>query len=514
MRAAIYARVSSSGQRDKHTIEGQLRVLPAFVASQGWELAGTHLDDGLSARTGKLEARDGFAKLLHDAHAKKFDILVVVDVDRLTRTDDMIERAQILGQFQRLGIEIATPAGGRLDLRTFLGEFYVTMQAMFGAEENRKRLQRTKEGKLSGMLRNRKPQGPTPYGLLYHRETGEWSIDAIRGPILREIFERVAGGESARAIAVDFNARGIPAPRDLWERGRVHHLVRSKHAIGEWTADRRRGLVIRVPAIVDVDLWRRANKALTENRVRPLMQHTKHIYLLERAATCGTCGSSMVIRSAKPDTGAVARYLCIRRRQRLHDGLRCDAPTLAVTEADERVWEQVRTALDDPFLVERLVESRTGRTADRQTFRDDAAGYRKQLAKLEAREAAIVRRFGRGLVSEKVFDQELAALASEKQMLDRQIEFADAAGASAAAAAAELETMESMVEDLRRIARTANQAERQVLVRRLVEPGTVVFKGTYIEFVLRIRRGKVGVCEQPSSTWMPHVDALRIRLVA
>lgn len=30
MRAALYARVSSAGQRDRHTIESQLRDLPAL----------------------------------------------------------------------------------------------------------------------------------------------------------------------------------------------------------------------------------------------------------------------------------------------------------------------------------------------------------------------------------------------------------------------------------------------------------------------------------------------------
>jgi DNA invertase Pin-like site-specific DNA recombinase len=73
LRAAIYARVSSQAQRDKHTIENQLRLLPAFVASQGWTLAGTYVDDGRSAKAGQLDARDGFAALLRDAELRRFD---------------------------------------------------------------------------------------------------------------------------------------------------------------------------------------------------------------------------------------------------------------------------------------------------------------------------------------------------------------------------------------------------------------------------------------------------------
>jgi DNA invertase Pin-like site-specific DNA recombinase len=57
-RAAIYARVSSAAQRDRDTIAAQLRDLPAFVAAQGWTLAGTYVDDG--TRT-QLRA-DGLAR--------------------------------------------------------------------------------------------------------------------------------------------------------------------------------------------------------------------------------------------------------------------------------------------------------------------------------------------------------------------------------------------------------------------------------------------------------------------
>lgn len=57
MRAALYARVSSAGQRDRHTIESQLRDLPAFATARGWTVVGVYTDDGKSAAAGKLAAR-------------------------------------------------------------------------------------------------------------------------------------------------------------------------------------------------------------------------------------------------------------------------------------------------------------------------------------------------------------------------------------------------------------------------------------------------------------------------
>lgn len=76
MRAAIYARVSSATQRDRHTIESQLRDAPAYATAQGWTVAATYIDDGRSAKAGRLEARDGYARMIRDAKAGAFEVVV------------------------------------------------------------------------------------------------------------------------------------------------------------------------------------------------------------------------------------------------------------------------------------------------------------------------------------------------------------------------------------------------------------------------------------------------------
>ncbi len=137
LRAAIYARVSSAAQRDSHTIDGQLLVLREFVRRNGWTLVETYVDDGRSAKTGKLEARDGFARLVRDAAAGLFDVVVIVDVDRFTRTDSIEERARILdGPFQVAGVRIVTPSGGEIDLRTMFGQLDATLRSLYAADEN------------------------------------------------------------------------------------------------------------------------------------------------------------------------------------------------------------------------------------------------------------------------------------------------------------------------------------------------------------------------------------------
>ena len=252
MRAAIYARVSSVAQREAGTIESQLAVLRPFVASRGWTLVDTYRDDGRSAKTGQLDKRDGFARCVRDAEAGLYDVLVIFDVDRLTRTDDIAERAAVLGPFQRAGVRIVSPSS-EIDLRTMFGQLDATLRSLYAAEENRKRADRVKAGKARALAEGRKPAGPTPYGLAYSRSTGQWSLHPEQAPIVREIFNRVIRGEACASIADDLHARGVAFPRrgGTWRRHFVWQVVRARTAAGEWMADKRTRTSIRVPAIVE-----------------------------------------------------------------------------------------------------------------------------------------------------------------------------------------------------------------------------------------------------------------------
>ena len=518
VRAALYARVSSAAQRDAHTIENQLRALPAFAAAQGWTVTETYVDDGRSAKAGQLERREGFARLVRDAEARRFDVLVVADVDRLTRTDSLEERARILGPFQRLGIRIVTPAGGELDLRTLVGELYVTLQAIVAAEENRKRAERVKAGKARAIAEGRKPAGPTPYGLAYARAAGAWSIEPARAAIVREIFARVIAGESCMVIADDLHARGAPPPRGPWTRHKVWQLARSPHAMGRWAADKRRRLVIDVPPIVDEATWHAAQAKLIEHGKRGL-RRTRHVYLLEGLAVCGRCGSPIAIRSAALG-GSPAAYVCRARKLARRGEARCSAPIVPVADLDGRLWARLAEVLEDPQLAD-LVQRRSGElAADRRGWHEDVAGYRAELARLGRASAGVLRRLSRELVPEEVGEAELAAIARQRAAVAAQLQAAE----RAADGPDELERAPTAwLEAIRELAGDGTPTERQRVVRELLQPGAVI-DGTDVRLTLRVPVGASrgaggGSAGAPSLAVAPgcrmhHENGLRIRLVA
>lgn len=517
LRAVVYPRVSSAAQRERDTIASQLRVLPEYVARQGWTLVRppeTYVDDGASAAAGKLGRRTGLAALLRDAGARVFDVVVVVDLDRLSRSEDLAERGAILGALQRAGVKIAaTMTGQLLDLSTSSGDLLSTLSTYFAAEWLRKHRERVVQGRITAAARGRVPGGQPPYGFAFDRATGAWSIDPVRGPIVREMFERVAGGESCRAIADDLHARGVARPRGQWCRSMVAKVIRSRAAVGEWLADRRRGTTVQVPPIVTEELWQRAQAALELSGRRGL-RRTRHEYLLEGLLACSICGAPYDSRGADPSSWSAARYVCAGRHRARRGGERCPAETLLVADADARVWAAVCRELADPALPAAIAGVVAGRAIERRDWEADAAGWRRKFERLAAAERAHLERGTRGLVSPAALDAELARIARERAALAAQLETAGRAVAAVGEAEGRLRDATAIVAEYAGRLAELGFGGRRAVLERLVRAGRIVAAGQELRITLWIPRPAPTAIVEPAASGEGHDGRLRIRVVA
>jgi DNA invertase Pin-like site-specific DNA recombinase len=475
VRAALYARVSSVAQRDRQTIESQLRTLPEYAKAQGWQVVGSYVDDGKSAKAGKLDARDGFAGLMADAAAGRFDVVVVVALDRLTRSEDRLEREMILGGLERAGVKIALVGAGIQDPRTFSGDVMISLQAVFAAEENRKRRERTVAGKLTAIARGRKPSGPTPYGYRFDREAG-WSLDPVAAPIVVEMFERVAAGESCEAVARDLERRGVARVRDgRWIRERVWQTVRARTYVGEWTADRGRKLVVPVPPIVTADLYLRAQDEMISHGKRGL-DRTMHVYLLAKLAKCGICGEPIGI--AASNGHGPSKYICKHRRRPIVDTAPCKLPLHSTADVDREMWATIVDVLGREDLIADMLRRRRAAGDEAPMWERDLAAARDHLARLDRTEAAVLARFQRGAVTEAGMDVALDNLTRERDGVRRQAAAAEQALSRAGAAVDKVEALEERLAAIRGALPGLAPAERRDLARALLEPGSVVLGTT------------------------------------
>ncbi len=83
LRAVGYRRVSMREQVDGHSLDAQEKNIRDYVAAQGWNLLEIYTDAGISAK--KDSHRPDLERMLQDAEAGKFDVIVVDKIDRFYR---------------------------------------------------------------------------------------------------------------------------------------------------------------------------------------------------------------------------------------------------------------------------------------------------------------------------------------------------------------------------------------------------------------------------------------------
>ena len=190
LHSVFYARVSSEGQVDNTSIDGQIERGKAYAISQGWTLDQVFIDGGES---GKSTDRTNFQKMVSYIRENPVNVLLTFKLDRLSRNlkdllifiDDELDPKGIALQSVTENFNTQS-AEGRLFLQ-MLGSF---------AEFERKRInERTMSGKVSTARKGGWNGGHIPYG--YQRIEGsqfDFDLHPEESKIVEEIFKLYSQG--------------------------------------------------------------------------------------------------------------------------------------------------------------------------------------------------------------------------------------------------------------------------------------------------------------------------------
>jgi site-specific DNA recombinase len=205
----LYARYSTDKQRET-SVEDQLRKARAKAQREGWSIAATHTDEGVSGST-PIALRPGGKALLADALAGRFNVLILEGLDRLSR--ELGESESMVKRLEHRGIRIIgtadgydSEARGRKVMRIARGlvnELYL--------DDLREKTHRG----LAGQMERGFSAGGKAYGYKAVEVPGgrRIEVDEEQAQHVRAIFARYAAGDSVRAIVYDLNARRILSPR-------------------------------------------------------------------------------------------------------------------------------------------------------------------------------------------------------------------------------------------------------------------------------------------------------------
>ena len=130
-------------------------------------------------------------------------------------------------------------------------------------------------------------------------------IDPQTAPIVREIFDRYAEGETVRSIIADFNSRQLRTKQGTpFKMNSLHSLPKNRKYIGEF---KYQDVVIPggVPAILPDDVFFRVQQRMEKNKRAPARTKAEVEYLLTTKLFCGKCEKLMVGESGTSHTGTV-----------------------------------------------------------------------------------------------------------------------------------------------------------------------------------------------------------------
>lgn len=375
MRTAIYCRLSEEDRNkkikeaDSESIQNQKAMLMKHAADNDWSVHDIYSDDDFA---GADRSRPEWQRLIADAEARKFDIVLCKSQSRFSREMEMIEK-YLHYLFPLWGIRFVsvvdnadTANKGNKKARQINGlvnEWYLedisdNIKSVFDS--------RRADGLHIGSF--------ALYGYLKDPERkGHLIIDEDAAEVVREVFRLYASGYGRTAIAKLLNDRGIPNPTEykrlkgvhykppkhktgtLWKYFAISNMLTNEMYIGtmvqgkygsvsyktKQNKPRPRENWFRVEgtheAIIERELWDRV-QALVRQRAKPFSDGK--IGLFARKARCLYCGASM--RSSK---NRDKYYLKCETRHVSKDS--CVGSFIPLAQLEQAVLSELRCLLDE-----------------------------------------------------------------------------------------------------------------------------------------------------------------------
>ena len=372
MRIATYTRISTDEDHQPYSLEAQADRLANYTKSQdGWKITRRFTDQA----SGATLDRPGLQRALTEAAAKRFDLLLVYRVDRLSRSVRGL--AQILEQLDHAGV-LFRSATEPFDTSSSAGRMMVQMLGVFAEFERATIVERVIAGMERKAARGEWTGGTIPFG--YRRDPDRRFLEPepSESPIVAEIFHRYGERlEGATSLANWLHERGYRTRSGKpFSTHTVLNILRNRSYLGEIPF---RGQHHKAPhpPLVEPQLFERAQAILVERGEDASLRRSNNSdYLLTGLIKCARCGKRYVGAAAHGNGGRYPYYVCHTRQR--YGAKSCDNDRLPAQELEEAIMRQLLATLEQEPIV---------RTAINDAFAElekQRPKYKQELKRIEA----------------------------------------------------------------------------------------------------------------------------------
>ncbi|MDY3557623.1 recombinase family protein [Gemmata sp. JC673] len=257
MRAATYIRMSTADQ--ENSPDRQRNQIEPYCKSKGYSVVHRYEDLGMR---GTDDSRPQFQRLLADAQKGLFDVIVVDEQSRLTRTDPVDFIAEVVSPLRNANVVIDTVAKGVINWSD-LGQFIVGSVAQHASNNEVATLSRRVVTELARKaLKGDVVAGKAPYGYeqvwkdstgkVVHRGKRNWTkrpsgweptleVKEEEAKVVRWIYEAyTTGGLTLKGITNDLHNQGTPSPKGgkFWNRAQIRNILTNRVYTGDFVFNR------------------------------------------------------------------------------------------------------------------------------------------------------------------------------------------------------------------------------------------------------------------------------------
>lgn len=260
LKVAIYVRVSTQEQaREGFSIPAQIESLRAFCKSQGWEIVEEYTEEGKSAKD--LE-RPKMQKMMKDIKKRKFELVLVHKLDRLTRSvSDLYE---LLEYFEKYDVKFRS-ATEVYDTTTAMGKLFLTLVAALAQWERENLAERVKFGIHQMIDEGKRPGGHSPYGYKFEKDFSCTIIEE-EAQWVKKIFSWYAEDFGYRKIAERLNELNVkPRIADTWNHNTIVGMVKNDIYLGVYRWGDK-VIYNNHPPIISNSLFLKVQSILKENK--------------------------------------------------------------------------------------------------------------------------------------------------------------------------------------------------------------------------------------------------------
>lgn len=336
MQAIKYLRWSSEKQSKGSSLSRQNRQIDEMARLQGWPIAETVLDEGVSAFSGANLYEGELAKLRTRFMREGGTgyVLIVEQLDRLSRLET-VTVIELFIDLTRMGLTIAMADSKMIVDSHSLRNQTAQLEEIVRESHRANREGQVKADRSAGAWQQMRDEGrkvhtssTCPAWLRLINDRYAFEIREDRANTVRDIFRLYTDGMSKRDISRKLNSDKVPPFRGSklgWQPTAVIALLNSRAVIGEYQHFVRErqddGSKVKVaignpdpayfPAIITNEQWQAAHDVRLKKVMTGRGREIHHRNVLQDLAHCAVCGSRMRMnrKTARSKASYVTTYI-------------------------------------------------------------------------------------------------------------------------------------------------------------------------------------------------------------